>query len=113
MGGLLAVLAPDSVALPQLVPDLVVQPDLVALLHLVAWLPWEEDQATLTDEKESLSESISITFLSVGINLTCFRGLPGVFFPLGFLEDSVILITCADLDLGLPTFGFPTITHGV
>ena len=49
-GHLLAVLAPDFVAVP--VPQL--EPDLVAQLDLVTLLPWEEDQATLTDEKENL-----------------------------------------------------------
>ena len=48
MWHLLAVLAPDSVAVLQLKPDLVVQLDLVALL------PQEEDQAALTNEKETL-----------------------------------------------------------
>ena len=56
----------------------------------------------------------SITLLSVGgATLTCLGGLPGVFFPFGFLEESVTLLTCADLDLGLPTLGFPTSTCGV
>ena len=44
----MAVLAPDFVAVPQLKPDVIVQPDLVALL------PQEEDQATLTDALRSL-----------------------------------------------------------
>ena len=44
----MVVLAPDFVAVPDLEHDLVAQLDLVALL------PQEEDQATLTDEKESL-----------------------------------------------------------
>ena len=99
----MAVMAPDFVAVLQLEPDLVVQLDLVALL------PQEEDLATLTDETEKstsseLSKSISIIFFSVGINLTCLGGLPGVFIPLSFLEESGTSLACADLDLGLPTF---------
>ena len=31
----------------------------------------------------------------------------------GILEDSVILLAGADLDLGLSTLGFTTSTHGV
>ena len=107
----MADLASDLVAVLQLGPDLVVPPD------LVAQLPQEEDQATLRDEKKStsskLSESISITLFSIGTTLDCFEGLPGVFFPFGFLEESVTLLVCADLDLGLPTLGFPSGTYGV
>ena len=60
-----------------------------------------------------LSESISITLFSIGTTLTCFGDLPGFFFPLGFLEESVTLLASPDLDLGLPTLGFSTGTHGV
>ena len=107
----MADLAPDLVATLELGPDLVVPPD------VVAQLPQDEDQVTLTDKKETtsseLSESISITLFSIGTTLTCFGDLPGVFFPFGFLEESVTLLACADLDLGLPTLGFPSGTHGV
>ena len=108
-GCLLAVVAPDFVAVPQLEPDLVVQ------INLVALLPWEEDQATLTHEKESLPllSYLNLFLLPIGINLTCLGALPGVFFLFGFLEESVTLLVCEDLDLGLPTFGFPSGTHGV
>ena len=44
--------------------------------------------------------------------LTCLGGLPGVFFPFDFKEESVILLAWADIDLGLPTLGF-TNTCGV
>ena len=56
----MADLAPDLVAALQLGPDLVVPPD------LVAQLPWEEDQATPTHEKETL---LLPTFLNLFLSL--------------------------------------------
>ena len=61
-----------------------------------------------------MSDSVSITLgSSSGTTLTCLGGFVGVFFTFAFLKDSVILLACADLDLGLPTLGFTTGTCGV